>query len=131
MALETRPNRDGFWSHFKRVSRSNRPRTGLFRDRTALGPATRRSNGASRGFDEDVDEDDDSPGKNPEHAAVQKVKNAHESAARAVEQQKFNHLASKVKARSLLERKNETNTALALARAVGRRLEALRAPRTP
>ena len=83
---------------------------------------------ASRGFKEgsDDDGDDDSPGKNPEHAAVQKVKSEHESAARSLEQQLFNHLGSKVKGRALLERKKETSIALALARAAGRRLQALR-----
>jgi hypothetical protein len=81
---------------------------------------------ASRGFEEGSDDDDDFPGKNPEHAAVQKVKNEHESAARALEQQKFNHLGSKVKGRAILERKKETSIALAMARAAWRRLEALR-----
>jgi hypothetical protein len=81
---------------------------------------------ASRGFEEGSDDDDDSLGKNPEHAAVQKVKSEHESAARSLEQQMFNHLGSKIKGRAYLERKKETNVALVLARAAGRRLQALR-----
>ena len=50
MALKTRPNRNEIASHFKRISRSGRPQIGVIRDRTALGQASRRLNGASRGF---------------------------------------------------------------------------------
>ena len=49
MALKTRPNRNEIASHFKRISRSGRPQIGVIRDRTALGQAARRLNGASWG----------------------------------------------------------------------------------